>query len=175
MRWFRFAVLVLVAAILQTTFVDMVWILNANIKPDLLLILLVFFAVRCEPTDAVIASFAIGFAADLASPATGFMGPRIISFGVFGTLLNDLHNVISIRRLPFQAAAIFAMGIVTAVASHLLAYLRAEPAAFSVARQCFWQPALSAIIGPFLFLPLAWLMHMDRLRRRRHASVARTR
>jgi hypothetical protein len=33
MRWLRFAVLVLVAAILQTTFVDMIWILNANIKP----------------------------------------------------------------------------------------------------------------------------------------------
>jgi rod shape-determining protein MreD len=175
MRWFRFAVLVLVAAILQTTFVDMIWILNVNIKPDLLLILLVFFAVRCEPTDAVIASFAIGFVADLASPATGFMGPRIISFGVFGTLLNDLHNVISIRRLPYQAVAIFVMGIVTAIASHLLAYLRAEPAAFSIARQCFWQPALSGIIGPFLFLPLGWLMHMNRSRRRRRLSAARIR
>lgn len=167
MRWLRFAVLVLVAAILQTTFVDMIWILNANIKPDLLLILLVFFAVRCDPTEAVIASFAIGLAADLASPTAGFMGPRIISFGVFGTLLNDLHNVIAIQRLPFQAAAIFAMGILTAVASHLLAYLRAEPAAFSIARQCFWQPALSGVIGPFVFLPVGWWMHMNQSRRRR--------
>lgn len=167
MRWLRFVVLVLVAAILQTTFVDMIWILNANIKPDLLLILLVFFAVRCDPTDAVIASFAIGLAADLASPTAGFMGPRIISFGVFGTLLNDLHNVIAIQRLPFQAAAIFAMGILTAVASHLLAYLRAEPAAFSILRQCVWQPALSGVIGPFVFLPVGWWMHMNRSRRRR--------
>lgn len=167
MHWLRFASLVLVTAILQTTFVDMIWILNANIKPDLLLILLVFFAVRCDPTDAVIASFAIGFAADLASPATGFMGPRIISFGVFGTLLNDLHNVIAIQRLPHQGAAIFVMGIVTAVTSHLLGYLRAEPAAFSIARQCFWQPALSGILGPFLLPPVDWWMHMNRSRRRR--------
>lgn len=167
MRWLRFAVLVLVAAILQTTFVDMIWILNANIKPDLLLILLVFFAVRCDPTDAVIASFAIGFAADLASPTAGFMGPRILSFGVFGTLLNDLHNVFAIQRLPFQGAAIFVMGIVTALASHLLAYLRAEPAGFSIARQCFWQPALSGVIGPFVFLPVGWWMHMNGSRRRR--------
>jgi rod shape-determining protein MreD len=175
MRWFRFAVLVLVAAILQTAFVDMIWILDANIKPDLLLILLVFFAVRCQPTDAVLASFVIGFAADLASPATGFMGPRIISFGVFGTLLNDLHNFISIRWLPYQATAIFVMGIVTAVASHLLAYLRAEPAAFNFARQCFWQPALSGIIGPFLFLPVGWWMHINDSRRRRRISEARIR
>jgi cell shape-determining protein MreD len=168
MRWFRFAILVLVAAILQTAFVDMIWILDANIKPDLLLILLVFFAVRCQPTDAVIASFVIGFAADLASPVAGFMGPRIISFGLFGTLLNDLHNFISIRWLPYQAAAIFVMGAVTALASHLLAYLRAEPAAFNFARQCLWQPALSGVIGPFFFLPVGWWMHMnDRKRRRR--------
>ncbi len=167
MRWLRFAVLVLVAAILQTTFMDMIWILDANIKPDLLLILLVFFAVRCDPTDAVIASFVLGFAADLASPTAGFMGPRIISFGVFGTLLNDLHNMIAIHRLPYQGAAIFLMGIVTAVASHLLSYLRADPAAFSIARQCFWQPALSAAIGPFLFSPVGWWMHMSESRRRR--------
>ncbi len=175
MRWFRFALLVLVAAILQTSFVDMIWILNANIKPDLLLILLVFFAVRCSPTDAVITSFAIGFAADLASPTTGFMGPRIISFGVLGTLLNDLHNVISIRWLPYQAAAIFVMGILTALASHLLAYLRAEPAAFSFAKQCFWQPAFSGIIGPFLFLPVGWVMHMNHSKRRRHVPGTRIR
>ncbi len=167
MRWLRFAVLVVVAAILQTTFVDMIWVLDASIKPDLLLILLVFFAVRCDPTDAVITSFVIGFAADLASPATGFMGPRILSFGIFGTLLNNLHNVIAIQRLPYQGAAIFVMGIVTTVASHLLSYLRAEPVAFSIVRQCFLQPALSGVIGPFLFLPVSWWMHMDGARRRR--------
>jgi len=167
MRWLRFAVLIVIATILQTSFLGAVWVISPDIKPNLLLILLVFFAVRCNPNDAVITSFVIGFAADLASPTAGFMGPRIISFGLFGTLLSDLHNVISIRRLPYQGLAIFVMGLVTAILSHLLAHLRADPAPMNVARELFWQPVLSAVLGPFLSLPLAWWMHINRKTRRR--------
>ena len=99
MRWFRFAVLTVVATILQTSFLGAVWVVNPEITPNLLLILLVFFAIHSESNDAVISSFIIGFAADLASPAAGLMGPRIISFGLFGTLLSNLQDVISLRRL----------------------------------------------------------------------------
>ena len=104
MRWFRFAVLVLLASLLQTGLVGAMAILRADFKPDLLLILLVFFALRCNSTDAIIASFAIGFAADLSNPIAGrLMGPRIISFGLFGTLLSDLNSTISPRRVIYQA------------------------------------------------------------------------
>ena len=167
MRWLRFAVLIVIAMILQTSFLGAVWVISPDIQPDLLLILLVFFAVRCNPNDAVITSFAIGFAADLASPAAGFMGPQIISFGLFGTLLSHLHNVISIRRLPYQGLAIFVMGLATAILSHLLAHLRTDPAPMNMARELFWQPVLSAVLGPFLSLPLAWWMHINKNRRRR--------
>jgi len=167
MRWLRFAVLILVAAILQTSFLGVVWVISPDIQPDLLLILLVFFAVRCKANDAVITSFAIGFAADLASPTAGFMGPQIISFGLFGTLLSNLHHVISIRRLPYQGLAIFVMGLATAILSHLLAQLRADPAPMNMARELFWQPVVSAVLGPFLSLPLAWSMHINRKKRRR--------
>ncbi len=97
-----------------------------DIKPDLLLILLVFFGSRCSSTDGVITSFAIGFVADLVSPIRGVMGPRIISFGLFGTLLSDVQNVFSLRRPLYQGGAIFLVGVLTAVLSYLLASLRAE-------------------------------------------------
>jgi len=167
MRWWRFAVLIVIATVLQTSFLGVVWLGRPDIRPDLLLILLVFFAVRCHPNDAVIASFAIGLAADLASPVAGFMGPKIISFGLFGTLLSDLNNVISIRRLPFQGVAIFVMGLATTIVAHLLAHLRADPASLNAARELFWQPVLSAFLGPFLSLPLAWWMHINKKKRRR--------
>ncbi len=114
MRWLRFAVLILAATILQTSLTGIIAVTRANIKPDLLLILLVFFAVRCNSTDAVITSFAIGFAADLAGPTLGLMGPRTISFGLIGTLVSDLHNVISTRRVVYQAIAILLVGVLTA-------------------------------------------------------------
>jgi rod shape-determining protein MreD len=167
MRWFRFAVLIVVATILQTSFLGKAWVVSPDIRPDLLLILLVFFAVHCESNDAVITSFVIGFAADLANPAAGLMGPQIISFGLFGTLLSNLHHVISLRRLPQQGVAIFVVGLLTSILSYLLAYIRPGPVVISMAREFFWQPALSAIIGPFLSLPMAWLMRMNGKSRRR--------
>lgn len=168
MRWLRFAVLILVATILQIGFLGLAWIGRTDIRPDLLLILMVFFAIHAEPRDAVITSFTLGFAADLASPAMGFMGPRIISFGLFGTLLNDLQNTISLKRLPFQAVAILLLGILTATSTYLLVRLRAEPVAIQGARDFFWQPLLSAAVGPFLCLPVGWWMHInDSVRKRR--------
>ena len=167
MRWLRFAVLILVATILQTGFLGVAWLGSPDIRPDLLLVLLVFFAVYGEPRDAVITSFAIGFAADLASPAMGLMGPRMISFGLFGTLLSDLHHTISLRRLPYQGGAIFVVGILASALTHLLVRLRAEPMAIPWAREFFWQPLLSAVIGPFLCLPVRWWMHINGGRRRR--------
>ena len=166
MAWLRFAALIVVATILQTSFIGAVWILSTDIRPDLLLILLVFFAIRCDPHDAVITSFIIGFAADLANPAAGFMGPRIITFGLFGTLLNNLHNVISIRHFSHQVVAILIMGLATPIFTQLLAHLRTDPAPLSMARDLFWQPVFSALIGPFLSLPMAWWMQMNGKRRR---------
>jgi rod shape-determining protein MreD len=161
MRWIRFAVLVLVASLLQTGLAGAMWILRADFKPDLLLILLVFFALRSQSTDAVIASFAIGFAADLSNPIAGrLMGPRLLSFGVFGTLLSDLSNTIAPRRAIYQAITIFLMGCLTGGLSYLLAFLRTGAAPANLAGGCFWQPLYSALLGPLLFLPVGWCMQM---------------
>ena len=103
MRWFRFAFLILIATILQTSLIDIIAVTAADIRPNLLLILLVFFAVHCKSSDAIITSFTIGLAADIISPA---MGPQIISFGLFGTLLTELHQTIVIRTKPYQSLAI---------------------------------------------------------------------
>ncbi len=161
MRWLRFAALILAAMILQTGLVGII-ATRSGIKPDLLLVLLVFFAVRCSSSDAVITSFTIGFAADLISPTMGLMGPRIISFGLFGTLLSDLHGIISTRRMLYQAITIFMTGVLTAVLSHLLTLLRAEVATTSLYTQFLGQPLYSALVGPFLSLPVGWWMRMNR-------------
>ena len=168
MRWFRFAVLVVIATILQTSFLGVVWVISPDITPNLLLILLVFFAVQSESNDAVITSFVIGFAADLANPAAGLMGPRILSYGICGTLLSNLQDVISLRRLPLQGLAIFVVGLLTSILSYLLASIRPGVVVIGVAREFFWQPVLSAFIGPFLSLPIAWLMRFDEKSRRRN-------
>ena len=164
MRWVRFAVLILVASVLQQT--GLMGVLAVRgIRPDLLLIFLVFFAIRSHSTDAVIASFAIGFMADLISPAMGVMGPRIISFGILGTLLSDLQGIISLRRPIHYAAAVFITGALAAGLSYLLTFLRADAVTAGPGAQFFWQPLYSAVVGPFVAVPAGWWMHMGAGRR----------
>jgi rod shape-determining protein MreD len=154
MSWTRFAVLVIIVTLLQTSFIDVISF--ADIKPDLLLILLVFFAVYSRTTEAIITSFVIGFAADIAIGAT--LGPRIISFCLFGTLLANLNDVITIRKMPYQSFTIFATGFCAGILVWLLTSFRALPVAPSTSAIIFTMPLYSALIGPFIFIPLAWLM-----------------
>jgi len=155
MRWFRFAVLIIIATVLQAGLVDIIAL--TIIKPDLLLILLVFFAIYSNTSEAIITSFTIGFAADLIGPV---MGPQIISFGLFGTSLAYLHRVIAIRKMPYQSLAIAGTGILTATLALFLTFLKGEPTATNTFTVLLGTSLYSAIIGPFLFLPSAWWMRI---------------
>ena len=162
MRWLRFAVLILAVTVLQKGLLAR-W----GSKPDLLIILLVFFAIYCNTSEAIISSFTIGFAADLVgSPMP--MGPQMISFGLFGTLLAYLHRVIAIKRMPFQALAIFVTSVLIGIMTHLLAYIIGEPIPANIYTVVFVTSVYSSIVGPFLFLPLAWWMRIKMNRYRRY-------
>lgn len=157
MRWFRFAALVLLATVLQASFFA-----DMNFKPDLLLILLVFFAVYCNTTEAIITSFAIGFAADLIGRT---MGPQMISFGLFGTALAYLHQVIAIRKMTYQFLAIFITALLASCLAHFLDFLKLtfledEQTTLNINAFVFWIALCSALVGPFLFLPSAWWMRI---------------
>ena len=158
MRWLRFALLILAVTVIQKGLLAR-W----SSKPDLLIILLVFFAIYYNTSEAIISSFTIGFAADLVgSPMP--MGPHMISFGLFGTLLAYLNRVIAIKKMPYQALAIFAVSVVTGLSSHLLAYIAGEPIAGNIYAVVFVTALYSSIVGPFLFLPTAWWMRIKTYR-----------
>ncbi len=163
MRWFRFAGLIFLATLLQASLVNIISI--TNIKPDLLLILLVFFAIYSNISDAIITSFVIGFAADIIGPA---MGPQIISFGLFGTALAYLRRVIAIHTIPHQSLTILITGILVGALAILLTLLKAEPLAQSTFAVLLGIPIYSSLVGPFLFLPSAWWMRIKTHRIRRH-------
>jgi len=160
MRWFRFAVLVLLATVLQASFFA-----DLNIKPDLLLILLVFFAIYCNTSNAIICSFAIGFAADLIGRT---MGPQMIGFGLFGTALAYLHQVIAIRKMTYQFLAIFVTALLAGSMVYFLNFLKGEPTPQNMFAALFGIALYSSLVGPFLFLPSAWWMRIKihRLKRR---------
>jgi rod shape-determining protein MreD len=159
MRWPRFAVLVLVTMLLQASLVDLIAVTRLNVAPDLLLTAMVFFAIRCNTTDAIISSFALGLAADIV--ATGFpMGPRVISFGLFGTGLAYLRHVITIKKMPYEALAIFIIGLCTGVLVRMLTLLGGRTTGWGGFGVLAGTSIYSAVIGPFMFLLLDWVMRI---------------
>ena len=157
MRWIRFAVLILVVTVLQASLADVIAVTRLNIKPDFLLILVVFFAINYSGSEAIISSFTIGFAADIIGST---MGVRMISFGLFGTLLAYLHSVIAIKRMSYQSVAIFITGFLTGVLAYFLTRFRGEQGESDIYAVIFWTSLYSSVVGPFLFLPTAWWMRI---------------
>ncbi|HUS73074.1 MAG TPA: rod shape-determining protein MreD [Sedimentisphaerales bacterium] len=166
MRWLRFAVFILIVTVLQASLLDIVAVTKLNIRPNLLLTLLVFFAIYCNTTDAIITSFAIGFVADISIASA--MGSQTISFGLFGTALAYLHRVIAIRKMPYQSLAIFITGSLIGALAHLLALLKGQAAISNIYTVILGTALYSAIVGPFLFLPAAWWMRIKTHRFSRH-------
>jgi cell shape-determining protein MreD len=88
------------------------------------------------------------------------MGSQIISFGLFGTALAYLHRVITIRKMPYQALAIFITGLLTGTLAHLLTLLKNQPTPSNIYAVLFGTSLYSSLVGPFLFLPSAWWMRI---------------
>ena len=160
MRWLRFALLVCFATVVQASFLS-----RYSIRPDLMVILLVFFAIFCNTSDAIITSFAIGFAADLIGRT---MGSQMIAFGLCGTALAYLNRVIAIRKMPYQAVAIFIISIIAGIIANILNHLKGQTPGTPIYSNVFWMSLYSGIAGPFVFLFFAWWMRIRMQRFRRY-------
>ena len=167
MRWFRFAIFVSVVAVLMASgLLDIIALPPSSSKPNLLLILLVFFAIHSNTSNAIITSFAIGFAADISIGS--IMGSLTISFGLFGTALAYLHRVIAIRKVHYQAFAIFITAFMTSTLAHFLAILRGHSTVSNVYPAILGTALYSAVVGPIFFLLASWLMRIKTHRFGRH-------
>ena len=147
MHWLRFTLILLLVSLLQASGLsDAISVTALHIKPNFLLILLVFFAVNCDAYDAVIASFAIGFAADITG---AFMGPFFLAFGILGSVLAHIRQVILLRRTLHQAIIILVVGFLAGIIAQLLALFKV-PAGLSYG---FW-----LLTGTALYSALAWFL-----------------
>jgi rod shape-determining protein MreD len=118
MKWFRFALLILAATIIGSSdLMNYISVTERFIKPNLLLMLLVYFSITCETYDAIICSFAIGFAADI---TTTLIGPYFLSYGIIGTALTFIRQVIILKKTAQQAFAILVTGLVTQLIAVIL-------------------------------------------------------
>jgi rod shape-determining protein MreD len=152
MKWPRFTFLVILVAVLQVSAaMNILSLTDLRIKPDILLILLVYFAVNCDGYDAVITSFALGFAADI----TGMViGPHLISYGIIGTVIAHVRKVILLKNTRQQALTIFVTGILAQAVALMFTELKAPELAKAGVFEIFAVAAYSAI----LWFLIKWLV-----------------
>ncbi|HPY76434.1 MAG TPA: rod shape-determining protein MreD [Anaerohalosphaeraceae bacterium] len=151
MRWFLFILIILTAAILEAgNLLNLIAFGQGQIRPSVLIILLVYFSLRAAPEQAIIASFAIGLTADLAGPV---MGPNTVCLGLAGSLLAQTQGFLSVRRPAFQALIVFLTALLSITASHWLAVLKTSSAnlAFSIQiSNALYSAAAAPVLWPML-------------------------
>ena len=88
------------------------------------------------------------------------MGVYTLSFGIWGSALAYLHRVIAVRQMSYQAIVIVLMGLLSLGTCWLLSNLRGDAATKNVFKFIVGTSVYSGLVGPFLFLPIAWWMRI---------------
>jgi|GEM_PF-986795 rod shape-determining protein MreD len=127
MKWYRFALLILATTVIgSSALMDVISLTEQHIKPQLLLIMLVYFAINANGYDAIICCFAVGLAADLTGT---LIGPYFLSYGIIGTVLSQVRKMVILKTTTQQALAIFITGLfVQLTAVILMKFKAASPA-----------------------------------------------
>lgn len=169
MRWFSFILILLVATLLEAgNLLNMAAFGEWYIRPDILITLLVYYALSCRSSEAISCSFLIGFGADL---STGVLGPHMICYGIMGLLLNQVSPMLSMKRATHKALFVFMTYMVTEIAAYWLSYLRTHEIRTNVYSILFFTGLYSAIISPLVWSVLSSLSGWSKIKQPRNQRV----
>lgn len=152
MRWVAFALLVYLVTVLQSSVVP--YFAVHTIRPDLMVILAVHYALAARTHDAVIACWIIGLAIDLTSlsyPGHANVGVHALSLGMIGWLIVKLRDLTFresvVTQLLFTFAAKFALSILVGV--HMLYVLGERDRFGEILTTAAYAAVYTAILGPY--------------------------
>lgn len=121
---------------------------NWHIRPAVLIVLLVFFAMNCRTREALFASFIIGLAMDMTGT---LMGPHLISYFLVGGLLNQLSDHFPTRRVFHQAMLILVVYLCAEIPAYWLTMLKTGERQESIYQLFLFTALYSACAGPFVW------------------------
>lgn len=149
MKWISFIITVLVITLINAgSAIELISISSLEIRPDLLIAVLAFFAYAFNRRDSIIVAFMVGFMADI-SGAT--MGPFMIAFGVIGVCLSSVRDVLLMDRRRNRVVAIFVMSFLIMIIVDILTGIKTGQ---HITKPLISIPLCSlytAIVGSFLW------------------------
>lgn len=170
MRWFTF-ILILAAATLANAanVLNYIAIGPLNVRPDLMIIILVFFALNSTPRNAIITSFLIGFAADISTPDS--IGLYMTCFGAIGSVASLMNR----QWFALKPIAQFLIIFITAIAIYALASqlktLNRQGDAIEPFYYLCWHSLYTALAGPIIWYILELIAPIFGIERFRISSV----
>lgn len=165
MRWFSFITVLLIATLLEAgNLLNFFEVNGWFIRPGILITLLVYYALVCSYDEAIVASFFIGFAADLAG---GVMGPHMICYGLFGVLLNQMGQMLIMKRAIYKAVIVFAAFFLTESLSFWLGNFKLDETRENAMSILLPMAICSAVISPLIWSVLSALSGWTNIQRTR--------
>lgn len=155
MRWFSFLTILLAATLLEAgNLLNFFPVTGWYVKPGILITLLVYYALVCRYEEAIVTSFFIGFAADL---ATGIMGPHMISYGLLGVFLNQMGQMLVVKRAVFKAAIVFLAFVLAETCAYWLFVLKMDETLQDAQSIILLRGFYSAVVSPLIWSVLSAL------------------
>jgi len=149
MRWLTFSIVVVAALSLQAALAPHLALGGA--RPDLLLVVVTFFALYARARDAVLGAWIIGILADLMSiERLGFFA---LSYLGIALLVSSLREYLFRYRGTTQFAVTFVVGLV--LRTGWLVYRSATVGAFEswwmlMLQDVLWAACWTAVFAPFV-------------------------
>ncbi len=151
--------LILLAIFLQSAVFGMLPFLD--VKPDLVLIVLMYAAFTKGANRGAAVGFIGGLAEDFASG--GGMGANALAKVVLGYLLGSFRKKVEYESRSFQFISVFVVSCLSQAGVFLIMQLSGRLAGFYSFRHLFLPSALlNAVLGPFVFRLLEGLEKYDR-------------
>ncbi len=152
MRWIAFTILLYIVTVLQTAVVPYLGVHHT--RPDLLVILAVYYALTARSQDALLAAWFIGLAADLTGLGLvrhGGIGLHAFTMGLIAILIVNTRDFTFrdsvVTRLVYTLLAAFAQSLL--VGLHLYYTAANRPAMIDIVLGSLYSAVFTALLAPY--------------------------
>ncbi len=155
MHWIAFTILVYVVTVLQTTLAPFIAV--HTIRPDLIVIVAVHYALLARNNDALIACWLIGLAIDLTGLSYSHSGYANVGINAFCLGLLAML-IVKTRELTFRESALTQLAVTflvklslgVLVGIHMLYALDQLDRLGDILTTSFWAAVYTAALAPYL-------------------------
>lgn len=153
MRWIAFAILLYVVAVLQSTVAP--YIAVHTIRPDLMVIVAVHYALLARTDDALLACWCIGMATDLTGISYAHhsnVGVNAISLSLIAICIVNLRELVFRESVVTQLILTFLTKLFLAllVGLHMLYVLGQWGRFGEILTSAVWAAVYTAILSPYV-------------------------